>query len=65
VAIALAAAAWIVGGRHTDTPAPFAQFEVELKSDGVLASNVGTAVVVSRTGRVWCSFRGLPMDART
>ena len=36
--------------RSTDTPAPFAQFEVELKSDGVLASDVGTAVVLSPDG---------------
>lgn len=50
VAIALAAAAWIRGRSHTDTPAPYVQFEVELKSDGVLASDVGTAVVVSPDG---------------
>jgi serine/threonine-protein kinase len=50
VAIAFAAAAWIRGGWHADTPVPVAQFEVELKSDGVLASDVGTAVVVSPDG---------------
>ena len=49
-AIALAAALWIRGRSHTDAPAPFAQFEVELKSDGVLASDVGTAVVLAPDG---------------
>ena len=50
VAIALAAVVWIRGRPRTDTPAPLVQFEVELKSDGVLASDVGTAVVVSPDG---------------
>jgi eukaryotic-like serine/threonine-protein kinase len=50
VAIALAAAVWIRGRPHTERPASFVQFEVELKSDGVLASDVGTAVVVSPDG---------------
>jgi len=50
VAIAVAAAAWLRGGWHTATPAPFVQFEIELKSEGVLTSDVGTAVVVSRDG---------------
>jgi eukaryotic-like serine/threonine-protein kinase len=50
VAIALAAVVWVRGRPRPDTPAPLAQFEVELKSDGVLASDVGTAVVVSPDG---------------
>jgi serine/threonine-protein kinase len=50
VAIALAAGVWIRGRPRTATPAPLVQFEVELKSDGVLASDVGTAVVVSPDG---------------
>jgi eukaryotic-like serine/threonine-protein kinase len=50
VAIALAAVVWIRGRPRTDTQAPLVQFEVELKSDGVLASDVGTAVVVSSDG---------------
>ena len=49
-ATALATAVWIRGRPQIDTPAPFAQFEVELKSDGVLASDVGTAVVLSPDG---------------
>jgi eukaryotic-like serine/threonine-protein kinase len=50
VAVALAAAGWSRAVRHTNMPAPFAQFEVELESDGVLASDVGTAVVLSPDG---------------
>ena len=50
VAIALAAVVWIRGRPRADPPAPFVQFEVELKSDGVLASDVGTAVVVTPDG---------------
>ena len=50
VATTVAAAGWIRGRPRTDTPARFVQFEVELKSNGVLASDVGTAVVVSPDG---------------
>src|SRR5215208_1540732 len=50
VAIALAAVVWIRGRPQTERPAPLVQFEVELKSDGVLASDVGTAVVISQDG---------------
>ena len=50
VAIALAAVVWIRGGPRPDTPEPVVQFEVELKSNGVLASDVGTAVVISPDG---------------
>jgi eukaryotic-like serine/threonine-protein kinase len=50
VAIALAAVIWVRDRPDTARPAPFVQFEVELKSDGVLASDVGTAVVVSPDG---------------
>ena len=64
VAIALATVLWIRGRSQTGTPAPFAQFEVELKSDGVLASDVGTAVVVSPDGtRV--VFVSRTVDGRT
>jgi eukaryotic-like serine/threonine-protein kinase len=50
VAIALAAVIWVLGRPRPAPAAPFVQFEVELKSDGVLASDVGTAVVVSPDG---------------
>src|SRR5918996_4419621 len=50
VAIGLAAVVWVRGRPRTDAAAPLVQFEVELKSDGVLASDVGTAVVLSPAG---------------
>jgi Tol biopolymer transport system component len=50
VAIGLAAVVWVRDRPRIDTAPPLVQFEVELKSDGVLASDVGTAVVVSPDG---------------
>jgi hypothetical protein len=64
VAIAVAAVVWIRGRSGADTPAPFVQFEVELKSDGVLASDVGTAVVVSPDG-TQVTFVSRTADGRT
>ena len=49
-AMALAAAAWIRDRPRTGNPQPLLQFEVELKSDGVLASDVGNQVVLSPDG---------------
>ena len=49
-ALALAAAAWIRVRPPGGNPQPLLQFEVELKSDGVLASDVGTQVVLSPNG---------------
>lgn len=64
VAIGLAAVVWIRGRPRTDPAASLVQFEVELKSNGVLASNVGTAVVVSPDGsRV--VFVSRTVDGRT
>jgi serine/threonine-protein kinase len=48
--IALAVAMWMRTPAPAAAPVPFAQFEVELRSDGALASDVGTAVVVSPDG---------------
>jgi len=50
VAVALAAAAWAQMRSAPQEPQPPAQFEVELKSDGALASDVGTSVVLSTDG---------------
>jgi serine/threonine-protein kinase len=49
-ALALAAAAWIRVRPLSGNPQPLLQFEVELKSDGVLASDVGNEVVLSPDG---------------
>jgi serine/threonine-protein kinase len=50
--------------RPTEQPVPPTQFEVELKSDGVLASDVGTTVVVSPDGsRI--AFVSRTSDGRT
>jgi eukaryotic-like serine/threonine-protein kinase len=49
-ALALAAAAWTRVRPPGDNPQPLLQFEVELKSDGVLASDVGNEVVLSPAG---------------
>lgn len=64
VAITLAAALWIRDRSRADTAAPHVWFEVELRSDGVLASDVGTAVVISSDGTrvVYVSRTG---DGRT
>ena len=50
VALAAAAAAWIRVRPLSRDPQPLLQFEVELKSDGVLASDVGNEAVLSPDG---------------
>lgn len=50
VALAIAAAAWSRGRPSGRSPQPLIQFEVELKSDGVLASDVGNELVLSPDG---------------
>src|SRR5436190_12324188 len=50
VALAAAAAAWIRVRPLSRNPQPVLQFEVALKSDGVLASDVGNEVVLSPDG---------------
>jgi serine/threonine-protein kinase len=49
-ALAVAAAGWIRVRPLSRNPQPLLQFEVELKSDGVLASDVGNEVVLSPDG---------------
>src|SRR6185503_3474939 len=49
-ALALAAAAWTRVRWPAANPQPLLQFEVELKSDGVLASDVGNEVVLAPDG---------------
>ena len=49
VAGAVAALAWLPARSNRQEPPP-AQFEVELRSEGVLASDVGTTVVLSADG---------------
>jgi len=63
VALAMAAATGL-RSRPSEAPAPFAQFDVELRSDGVLGSDVGTDAVLSPDGtRVVFVSRG--DDGRT
>lgn len=50
VAGALAVLAWLQGRSNLVERQPPAQFEVELKADGILASDVGTSVVLSPDG---------------
>ncbi len=50
VASVVAVMAWVQPRSTPPEPQPPAQFEIELESDGVLASDVGTTVVVSADG---------------
>lgn len=64
VAGVVAVMAWVQTRSNPQEPHPPAQFEVELKSDGVLASDVGTTVVLTPDGtRIVFVSRGT--DGRT
>jgi serine/threonine-protein kinase len=50
VALILALATWVLTRPRSAATPPLAQFDIELKSDGVLGSDVGTDVVLSPDG---------------
>ncbi|MGH7693347.1 MAG: TolB family protein [Gemmatimonadaceae bacterium] len=48
--VLIALASWLAGRRTGRSELPLAQFDVELRADGSLGSEVGTDVVISRDG---------------